>query len=204
MASLNYNMTRTKVYTILLACAIVASIIALMVWMSKRSEPVSEHFTESGLADYNARLTTINVFDAYLKRNPTPAEIDKFSAHKNEQDILSAVMSAYPEAAAQKTKGQPASKVSQPDVIDKEDAGLVVVEEEMMYTPPQSQNVGATKTPATNSSALEAYEDAKGSKSESDVESALKLISDIRDESTSAVKNMNRRLNKLEDLLRNM
>lgn len=194
MASLNYNMTRTKVYIFLTTLAVIAVIVMAMVIMSKKSDHVSEHFTESGLADYNARLTTINVFDAYMKRNPTPVEIDKYSSFKNEQDILSAVMGDFPEAATNTQKKQDMPTL-QPDVMDKDDAiASLVVEEEMPYTSP----------PLTRTPRVEMYEDAAKEIGVKNMKSALQLLSDIRDDSTDAVKSLNRKLNQLEDLLLKM
>ena len=79
--------TPTKVYVIMFTLVAVCYIgYAVM----RSSNTTSEHFvTEEA---YESRMHVISVFDGYLHRNPSPAEIEKYSAFKNEQDILTAVM----------------------------------------------------------------------------------------------------------------
>lgn len=60
---------------------------------------IRESFEESD--SYSARLAVIDVFDSYLHRNPTPTEITRYSMHKNEQDILTAVMNDFPDQKTQ-------------------------------------------------------------------------------------------------------
>jgi hypothetical protein len=98
MASrLSFHASKTKVYSVLLGAVVIVGIVVLIVqWSKKHRDDFKEHFTSGNEEDYNSRLTVIDVFDAFLKRNPTPAEITKYSVYKNEQDILMAVMKDYP------------------------------------------------------------------------------------------------------------
>ena len=83
------NASKTKVYVMLFVFVAFAYIAYLVVIISKSSS-TNEHFVSEEA--YEARMHVISVFDGYLHRNPTPSEIEKYSKHKNEQDILTAVM----------------------------------------------------------------------------------------------------------------
>lgn len=97
VSRLSFHASKTKVYSVLLGAVVIAGIIVLIVhWSKKTRDDFKEHFTSGNETDYNSRLTVIDVFDAFLKRNPTPVEITKYSVYKNEQDILMAVMKDYP------------------------------------------------------------------------------------------------------------
>lgn len=147
MAKLNFNMTKTKVYAMLIFAVIIACLIMGLTKMMKTKETMSEHFTENGLADYNARMTTINVFDAYLKRNPSIDEINKYSAFKNEQDILAAVIKDFPESALNHNLGKDRQYVyitqeeATDDIITKDNLAQVrnVLQEDIMI--PVEQDV---------------------------------------------------------------
>ncbi len=77
----------------------------------------AEHFVD-GDPEYNFRLAVIDVFDGYLKRNPTPLEITKYSTFQNEQDILQQVIVDFPNP--QVSKPQKEEKDAD-DVIDRSD-----------------------------------------------------------------------------------
>ena len=68
---------------------------------TRNNVPVQEHFTEPPSSStqteqpqdmYKARMNVMTVFDGYMKRKPTPEEIDKYSLYDNEQDILAALI----------------------------------------------------------------------------------------------------------------
>lgn len=69
-------------------------IVFLFIIFKSTTANKKETFEDSS-DSYQARLNVIDVFDSYLKRNPTPKEINKYSSYKNEQDILSAVTNDY-------------------------------------------------------------------------------------------------------------
>lgn len=103
MALFTFHASHKKIYAILFAIVI---IIGILVFTRKwtQSTPTDrdttrEHFVDAPhekAPEYNSRLTVIDVFDAFLKRNPTPSEINKYSVYKNEHDILAALMKDYP------------------------------------------------------------------------------------------------------------
>lgn len=103
---MSFHASRQKVYAVIFSIlAIVAIILFTSQWFKQskgKGDDLREHFTEQDMSiaqqeqNYSARLTVIDVFDAFLKRNPTPSEINKYSVFKNEQDILMAVMKDYP------------------------------------------------------------------------------------------------------------
>jgi len=70
----------------------------IVIFVKSRSMRSTEHFTEMEVATdsvstaYDARLTTINVFQQVIGRKPTAEEITQYSMHGNEQDILTAIM----------------------------------------------------------------------------------------------------------------
>lgn len=74
---------------------LIVFLLIIMVIIGFSFSKYREKFEDSS-DSYQSRLTVIDVFDSYLKRNPTPKEINKYSALKNEQDILSAVMNDFP------------------------------------------------------------------------------------------------------------
>lgn len=98
-----FSLTKSKLYTILIVIATLAVAGFFAVIVYKKQAVANEHFTDGDGSttiplDYNSRLTVMNVFDAYLKRNPTTDEINKYSKLKNEQDILTAVIKDFPNA----------------------------------------------------------------------------------------------------------
>lgn len=141
---LNYNMSKTKMYTFLLIGAVVAAIIVGISITMKKPDTTQEHFTEDGHDSYVSRMTTINVFDAYLKRNPTTEEIDKYSKFANEQDILTELMKDFPNEANVQSrieKGSSSSLLN--DIVDKDNLP-VVQEEELFVQQPSLSNISDT------------------------------------------------------------
>jgi len=106
----------STVYFIFLG--LISFLIALFLVLNYRKSqgPVREKFTNVEDKDeYKARLKVIDVFDSYLKRNPTPKEISKYSQFENEQDIMAAVMKDFPQVESAK-KG---AKKKRPQKTDK-------------------------------------------------------------------------------------
>jgi len=131
---INFNITRSKLYVILVTIAALAVIGFFVFRYSSKHSASMEHFTpgrdgdnENAHIDYNSRLNVINVFDTYLKRNPTPSEINHYSKLKNEQDILSAVIKDFPNPKPS----------SQQHILNAEDLNMIeeetVVHAEEMY-----------------------------------------------------------------------
>jgi translation elongation factor EF-Ts len=122
--------TPTKVYVIMFTLVAVCYIgYAVM----RSTNTTSEHFvTEEA---YESRMHVISVFDGYLHRNPSPAEIEKYSAFKNEQDILTAVMqdNHMPQIANQPI-------IVKQEVVEEE---AVMVEKEMFE---QDENITIPKS----------------------------------------------------------
>jgi len=84
---------------------LISFLIALFLVLNYRKSygSVRENFTHvEDKDDYNARLKVIDIFDSYLKRNPTPKEISKYSQFENEQDIMASVMKDFPQVASTK------------------------------------------------------------------------------------------------------
>lgn len=125
-APISFNASKCKVYAIVFFMVILAYVVYLFSYSMKKN-PVKEHFTmdptvgsgvgSGGDPNYAIRLTVIDVFDGYMKRNPTPAEITKYSTYQNEQDILQAVMKDFPEPGSA-AKKKDAEKL-QDDVLEK-------------------------------------------------------------------------------------
>lgn len=133
--TINFNITKSKLYVILVTIAALAVIGFFVFRYSSNHASAMEHFTpggdgdnENAHVDYNSRLNVINVFDTYLKRNPTPSEINNYSKLKNEQDILSAVIKDFP---------NPNPKPSPQHVLNAEELNMIeeetIVQAEEMY-----------------------------------------------------------------------
>ena len=104
----------STVYLIFLG--LISFLIALFLVLNYRKShgSVREKFTQiEDKDDYKARLKVIDIFDSYLKRNPTPKEISKYSQFENEQDIMAAVMKDFPQVASAK-KGLKKEKSKKP------------------------------------------------------------------------------------------
>lgn len=93
---------------------VVAILLIFFLIASLTMNNTKEKFTDS--ESYQSRLTVIDVFDAYLKRNPTPKEINHYSSLKNEQDILAAVMKDIPDNKSDRKK----KTQEQEDYVDQE------------------------------------------------------------------------------------
>jgi hypothetical protein len=57
-----------------------------------------ENFEDS--SSYEARLAVIDIFDKYIKRNPTPKEITRYSSYETKDKILKNVEIDFPEEVA--------------------------------------------------------------------------------------------------------
>ena len=100
-----------KVTMLLFMAVIVAYIVFYLVVTLREGSPIGsvfgeskkEHFTsdvgagaaKEGCETYNLRQEVINIFDVYMGRKATPEEIDKYSAIKNIQDILTNITSDF-------------------------------------------------------------------------------------------------------------
>lgn len=80
------GVTQTKIYIILFVAIGICYLAFLVLKSIDSKQGQMEHFTED--PQYKFRLEVMKVFEMYLKRNPTPEEIDKYSVLENEQDIL--------------------------------------------------------------------------------------------------------------------
>lgn len=76
----------------LFGAIVIAYILFITVKMMNQKGSKFEHFED---ASYNYRMEVMKVFDLYLNRNPTTEEIDKYSALKNEQDILTKILTDF-------------------------------------------------------------------------------------------------------------
>jgi len=106
------DISASTLYMVILV--VLGVLIAVFVFLNfcPSSGSVREKFTvDDENNDYNARLKVIDVFDSYLKRNPTPKEISKYSQSQNEQDIISAVMKDFPQAVKNNAKGDVVPKI---------------------------------------------------------------------------------------------
>lgn len=144
---LSFHASKTKVYSVLLSSVVIVGIIVFVLQWSKQSrDDFKEHFTSGGAeGDYNSRLTVIDVFDAFMKRNPTPTEITKYSVHKNEQDILMAVMKDYPNEVEK--NHELVYKNNSNDVVQEEEYYVDAVDSLDKYDPTKEEEKPSEETP---------------------------------------------------------
>lgn len=89
---LHSKLTRGKFYIMLFGIIAICYVIFATVKMFSNKNGNFEHFED---ASYTYRMEVMKVFDLYLKRNPTSEEIDKYSALKNEHDILTKILTDF-------------------------------------------------------------------------------------------------------------
>jgi hypothetical protein len=89
---LHSKLTRGKFYIMLFGIIAICYVVFATVKMFSSKNGNFEHFED---ASYTYRMEVMKVFDLYLKRNPTSEEIDKYSALKNEHDILTKILTDF-------------------------------------------------------------------------------------------------------------
>lgn len=107
------KMSRGKFYMLLFGSVTIAYIVFVLVKMLSQKTTKFEHFED---ASYKYRLEVMKVFDLYLNRNPTTEEIDKYSAMKNEQDILTNILTDFNISTVDVDK----TKLSKKEVVQEE------------------------------------------------------------------------------------
>ena len=93
-------LNKAKVYLLIFSMILLAYVAFILYkFYNSKHARQEEHFTveeESAQAQaYQARMHVMKVFDFVLNRKPTSEEITRFSAFKNEQDILINVLKVY-------------------------------------------------------------------------------------------------------------
>lgn len=141
-------LTKTNVILFIFLLVAIAYLVYLLKisFVSKNTE---EHFVVEEDSTYESRMYVMKVFDLVMNRKPTAEEVSKYSALKNEQDILVAVMNDF-------NKSTPSTKVddeaiaaeleaSAVGVEDEEDKDKVTVETEENYSDEVSEEVKRAK-----------------------------------------------------------
>ena len=87
-------LNKAKVYVMIFTGVLIVYMIFIIYRYNISKTQSEEHFTAQD-DGYQARMYVMKVFDLVLNRKPTTEEITKFSAYKNEQDILLNVLKTY-------------------------------------------------------------------------------------------------------------
>ena len=142
---------QNAILSLFLLLALAYLVWTIVIFVKSRNMRSTEHFTEMELASdsistaYDARLTTINVFQQVIGRKPTAEEITQYSMHGNEQDILTAIM----DNKSNISSSVPSPSVSVPSVASTQ---TVAVEKEkekekdQFVSPPTSSNPAPPNT----------------------------------------------------------
>ena len=142
---------QNAILSLFLLLALAYLVWTIVIFVKSRNMRSTEHFTEMEVASdsistaYDARLTTINVFQQVIGRKPTAEEITQYSMHGNEQDILTAIMDNKSNISSSVPSAPSSSPSSVPSVADPS-TQTVEKEKDQFVSPPPSSS------PSTSSS----------------------------------------------------
>lgn len=154
---------QNAILSLFLLLALAYLIWTIVIFVKSINMRSREHFTEMELPQdgthvsstaYDARLTTINVFQQVIGRKPTADEITQYSMHGNEQDILTAIMNNKASISTSIPSSIPSLVPSNPSeseaVIETQDKEIKKEKEKDQFvsTPPSSA------TPPTNNTTV--------------------------------------------------